>query len=103
MRSPDLAGSPAQLLSYGPESSRKKGQNLEDPVPALDTCEPGKLYFTGLKWSFARRISPSFFSQPSASSSSPTVAFWRLRSFHRAVDVQTCRFQPRSFGQCRKI
>jgi hypothetical protein len=27
----------------------RKGQELEDPVPALDTCEPGKLYFTGLK------------------------------------------------------
>ena len=74
-------------------------------MPSLRSIPASRVSFTlrGLKWSFARRISPSFFSQPSASSSSPTVAFWRLRSFHRAVDVQTCRFQPRSFGQCRKI
>jgi hypothetical protein len=53
---------------------------LEDAVPALDTCDTGKLYFAGLKWPFARRISPSFFSQPSASSSSPTVAFCLART-----------------------
>jgi hypothetical protein len=50
----------------------------------------------------ARRISPSFFSQPSASSSSPTDAFWRLRSSHRSASFQTCRSQPRSFERCRE-